>query len=547
MAEVTSPHQRSLQWREVALIALLLTVAAIPLSYVHSIRWIDGGGDTAFLTELANNIASHGRPYTQLNASINAAEPLWGTPAEDVCQSPLSAPNPPEMNQLKRHTYLILYALAPLIWIFDASVVLPTAMVVSFTILLLAMYLLLRERGVTVWGTLPFVLVLTFFPAWSFGVQGQIYADRLFIGFAALCLYLLSRDKPPVGWLILTAVLAASVVERGAIILGGVLIAYAIIYAPSQSRKKTKLVLSLGSAIFLVGVVILKWYLESPYYQGFVSGLFSNFPSFLQNPAFAAKLKIFLIFNVGFLGLLAIFAPRIFFLALLAMSPNILGSVGGAEKTGWLTHYHSVYFPFIVWAAAMGYANLWQWVRRRVFHVLLVGTVMVIGCVALITNPYEDGSLFSKKYSKQNVWAATRNFMEGTFDPNINPMATRIGLARKRYQELLGAIPPGTSVTTLESAMPTLILNHVVHYYPIAIESADYALLVATPKDGGGFRYGGEISYFGPEQKRILNECLNRRLKAAGYNIDTPRELRGGYYLLTRKVGSIPPQPLPHN
>ena len=547
MAEVTSPQQRSLQWKEVLFIALLLTIAAIPLSYVQSIRWIDGGGDTAFLTELSRNIALHGRPYTQLNASINAAEPLWGAEAEVVCRSPLSAPSPPEMNQFKRHTYLILYVLAPFIWVFDASVVLSSAMVASFTILLLAMYLLLRERGVAIWGALPFVLALTFFPAWSFGVQGQIYADRLFVGFAALCLYLLSRDKPPVGWLILMAVLAASAVERGAIILGGVLIAYAIIYAPSQPRKKTKLVLALGSAIFLASVVILKWYLESPYYQGFVSGLFTNFPSLLQNPAFVAKLEIFLLFNLGLFGSLAIFAPRIFFLALLAMSPNILGSMGGAEKTGWLTHYHSIYFPFIAWAAAMGFANLWQLVRRRIFRVLLVGAVMAIGCMALITNPYHDGPLFSKKYSKQNVWAATRNFMEGIFNSSMNPMTTRIGSTRMRYQELHEAIPPGSSVTTLESAMPTLILDHEVHYYPIAIESADYALLVATPKEEGGFRYGGEINYHDQEQKRILNECLNRRLKAAGYNIDTPRELRGGYYLLTRKVGSIPSQPLLHN
>jgi hypothetical protein len=542
MVEVTSSHQRSLPWREVALIALLLTVAAIPLSYVQSIRWIDGGADTAFLTELSRNIALHGWPYTQLNASVNAAELTWGEDAGKVCQSPLSAPNPPEINQFKRHTYFILYALAPLIRAFDASVVLPSAMVASFTVLLLAMYLLLRERGVPVWGALTFVVALTFFPAWSLGVWGQIYSDRLFVGFTALCLYLLSRDKTPVGWLILTAALAASTVERGAVVLGGVLIAYAIIYAPSQPRKKTKLVLVLGGSILLAGVVIIKLYLVSRYDPGFVSGLFTNFPQLLQDPNFVAKLKVFLFFNVGLFGILAIFSPRIFFLALLAMSPNILGSIGGAEKTGWLTHYHSIYFPFIVWAAAMGFANLWQLAKKHVFRVLLAGVVMVIGCIALITNPYPGEPSFSIKHAQSNVWPmAFGNFRELL---KSNQAGTTIGYTKRRYQEVIEAIPQGASVTTLENAMPILILDHEVHYYPIAIESVDYALIEATPKEGGGFSYNGAINYNGPEQKRILNECLNLRLKAAGYNVDSPKKMLGGYYLLTRKSGAISTQPI---
>lgn len=542
----STPRRRS-RWWEASLVALLFMALAMPLAYVHSVRWISGGGDTAFLTELAHNIAFRGVPYTQLNTSINAAELTWGAMAEDVCQSPLAKPNPPEMNQFKRHTYLILYALAPLLWIMDPSTALPSAMVGSFMILLLAMYLLLRERGVAIWGALLFVGALTLFPVWSFGVQGQIYADRLFIGFAAICLYLLSREEPPVGWIILTAALAASVIERGAVILGGALIAYAVIYAPSQPRKKTKLVLVLGGGIFLIAFMILKFYLESPYYQGFVSGLFLGFPHLLQNPDFVAKLKIFLVFNLGLFGCMAIFAPRPFFLALLALLPNIMGTMGGAEKTGWLSHYHSIYLPFIVWAAAMGFANLWQMAQRWTLRVPLAGAVLSIGCIAMITNPGDNLSdpFFSTKYAKKNVWPVTADMLGDYLDPKKDPQATQIGHTLRRYHELREAIPAGASVTTLENAMPSLILDHEVHYYPIAIESADYALIVATPLEGGGFNYGGEISYRDAEQKRILNECLNRRLKAAGYNVDTPNKMLGGYYLLTRNKTTTPAsQPL---
>lgn len=45
-------------------------------------------------------------------------------------------------------------------------------------------------------------------------------------------------------------------------------------------------------------------------------------------------------------------------LALGALVPNLLGSIGGAEKLGWTTHYHSPYFPFLVLAVLLGYARM---------------------------------------------------------------------------------------------------------------------------------------------------------------------------------------------
>ncbi|MBF0293347.1 MAG: hypothetical protein HQK86_14455 [Nitrospinae bacterium] len=134
----------------------------------------------------------------------------------------------------------------------------------------------------------------------------------------------------------------------------------------------------------------------------------------------------------------------------------------------------------------------------------------------------------------------TADMLGDYLDPKKDPQATQIGHTLRRYHELREAIPAGASVTTLENAMPSLILNHEVHYYPIAIESADYALITATPLEAGGFNYGGEVLYRGADQKKILNECLNKRLKAAGYNVDAPKKMLGGYYLLTRNKATIP-------
>ena len=52
-------------------------------------------------------------------------------------------------------------------------------------------------------------------------------------------------------------------------------------------------------------------------------------------------------------------------LALASMLPNLMVTVGGAEKTGFTTHYHAGYIPFLVGFAAVGYSSLINKIRIR--------------------------------------------------------------------------------------------------------------------------------------------------------------------------------------
>jgi hypothetical protein len=79
---------------------------------------------------------------------------------------------------------------------------------------------------------------------------------------------------------------------------------------------------------------------------------------------------------------------RLALIAFGAMLPNILDNIAGAEKTGWSTHYHSVYFPFLVAAALIGFANLWKRVKTKTAQWGLLAAPLAMGAMLLFWDPY---------------------------------------------------------------------------------------------------------------------------------------------------------------
>ena len=52
------------------------------------------------------------------------------------------------------------------------------------------------------------------------------------------------------------------------------------------------------------------------------------------------------------LGIFAFFAGiRVAIIAMACLVPNVIITVGGAEFTGWTTHYHAMYFPILIFTA----------------------------------------------------------------------------------------------------------------------------------------------------------------------------------------------------
>ena len=54
---------------------------------------------------------------------------------------------------------------------------------------------------------------------------------------------------------------------------------------------------------------------------------------------------------------LSFFNFKLLVIAIGSMAPNLLFSVGGAEKIGFSTHYHTYYIPFVICATVISFIN----------------------------------------------------------------------------------------------------------------------------------------------------------------------------------------------
>ena len=74
-----------------------------------------------------------------------------------------------------------------------------------------------------------------------------------------------------------------------------------------------------------------------------------------------------------------------------------------------------------------------------------------------------------------------------------------------------------------------------ISYYPIGIKEADYAIITAQKVDGG-YKYGGFISYLGPEVSAKIDEYLLGKMEEYGYDLKNPVYISPwGHVVIARK------------
>jgi len=223
-------------------------------------------------------------------------------------------------------------------------------------------------------------------------------------------------------------------------------------------------------------------------------------------------------------GIIAIFDWRALLIALGTMLPNIIGSIGGAEKVGWTTHYHSMYFPFLLWAIYRGYSNLYLIAKNKFKYKGVVVVNILVVALTLITlyqYPYYT-------HTKNPLFnhALSRTVIE-------LPRYTKSG---DRYQailigdELSKYIPKGSVVSTVEPLFTRLYKDREIHVYPAGIDRADFVVIPITSSTP---KYIGAASYRTAEEQTVLNTGLVERLGKLGFNIETP-QIVAGYAILKK-------------
>jgi len=476
------------------------------------------------------------KPKSQINKSFNnyLTDVVNALP-DDLCSKPLVADNEDFNYVFEKHGYFSLYLIAPFERIFPAIKIAAFIHAFSFIGLIFAVYLLLRQKKIPKIFSIIFITMIMSHPAWALSFQGQFYNDRQFLLFGFLFIVFLHEkitiNKQSIWPLIIVGILCSLIHERSAGLVGGLTILMLILYRGWPQRWKKKDVI-----IFIAGLSFLTYSLIyiSIFQQNYTTSCFLamncddslSFWSWLTEAytIYSLQTQKFILINIA-LVFFAFFNWRLGLISLIAMMPNILFSIGDAEKTGFVTHYHSFYFPILVASATLGAIKLWNNINKHnklVFSlpflshpsIIQANTMkLVFGGVILLLiifytriQPTSISPIFSF-----NKGGGEDSALFSIFNSDLLKNKQYLGKLRR---EIAADIPENSVVSTTESYFP-IIHNgsRIIHLYPQGIGNADYVIVDFMKDEKGEFNYKRQaFSHKGEKTVIRLNECLSDRL-----------------------------------
>lgn len=511
--------------KEKIVVAVLFLLGLAVFQYATSMNYYASQLDSAMMVGNIETTRTEGRPISQINASalkaIATVVPNTAHPkAEDVCAQPLVEEKVEVVEMFSRHAYVILYALAPLSVIASAQTVAAIFHVAAFVGLLLAVYLCLRNEKLSIPAALLFVALVVVHPGWSASAFGQFYPDRFFILVGFIYVWLLHRRLTNHGdhtfALIITAAIAASLTERAAIMVGISTLVLMMLRRDWRGwTRKDYPIVGVAVASLMYAMLYMKLFQVNQDYGSFFDQALSFFSNISNNEAFRLGIQKFLWVNLPWL-LLSLFEWRLAVLAFVMMLPNLVGSIGGAEKIGWSTHYHSMYFPFLMAAASIGFLHLCKLLDNYWKKWALFSAIGVVASYIAVLNPFVASPFweFDSKNLGKNAFSKAVAILANSGD----------GESIKIYADFnraaADAVPANVSVSSYEGMMPALLgKGRVLHYYPLGIGSDDYLLVSYAKDDKGELKFSGATSYMGLQNLAALDACLNVRI-AKDYQLE---------------------------
>jgi len=211
------------------------------------------------------------------------------------------------------------------------------AALITILPLAIATYLVSKDKNKkSIQDYLPILIVLACYPSIIWASLGQYYPDRIFVAIFPIFLLVLDwmsnhSSSKLVYALLLLYGLTLATTERASLYVA---LACGVYVLRTQFHK----------ILFLV-LAVLSFSWSFFYYKNISTDVYTS--SFFDTARSFAGLNS-LIFSILTLKLLIFHLPGIILLRkmwdlrlmlLLAMIPNLLGNIGGAEKNGWVTHY----------------------------------------------------------------------------------------------------------------------------------------------------------------------------------------------------------------
>ncbi|QDM17961.1 hypothetical protein [Tardiphaga sp. vice278] len=530
---------------ETVVVTVLFAVMSLGLGQFMLVHYFVQAGDSAFIVDLLTRVADgHGLVSTAFNSAYSIF-PIIGIDAEAYCRSEFKSLFR-DVSGLRWHAYLIAYPMAWLTFIpgVTALGVVISSMVASFMGSLLLLALFLRRRGLPILVVIAFLVLLFLCKPWSDAIMGQFYFDRLFLlpGIAlVLCVHLrLSGEKVSFVWIIALTTVCALVTERPAVMIGCFLIGYPVLCRGlgALRSRDCRWLMALGVACLVYVALYVALLQDSPYKDvlGGAAAIAALKAALLPGGTYQPQtMKLFAVLLPFFI--LAALEWRLCLVAAGAILPNLLLTIGGAEKNNFFTHYHMAYLPFLVAAATLGLLRIWSLFRpwlnadarwfspRRV--AFTGGTAAVLALMAVYSDRINTGDVSRTfVFNDPGTRALPTSLVPGLSNPLVDAWADQGRFLR----EFVSDIPDNSTVSTPEWLQPALVKRRgmVFDYAPIGLGANQYMILLYNPESGGelvlqvpSFRSGDEVNR--------IRACIQSRVDAY-YTVMKQQEYRGGRY-----------------
>ncbi|MDZ4726967.1 MAG: DUF2079 domain-containing protein [Leptospira sp.] len=523
---------------EIRIVSFFFSILLIAFTYSLTLNWIRSFGDSAFLSELIENIANTGHASSNLLSSSHEMEMkahIYSMKAEQIKQTALKATDYQNEYVLKYHTYFILYLIAPLNWIIPINILLPFLTALAFTGILFVTYLFLRKNNVSVLGSFLFCFLISVHPAWNHAIQGEFYVDRFFMLIGLLLIFQINDRKPNYLLIFFINLICLISNDRIGLYTGAFSLGYSVLFFKRDNIRYSVFLFWLGIvsicyAIFAMKVLLTKVGAGGTYDSWLSVSVFTNFLDYLKEyPNAFDNFLLFSLINILILTVFGFLKWQIVIITLGSMIPNILGNIGGAEKSGWTTHYHSNYFPILIWALAISYISFFDKRKSsKKSKPLAYLFVLIFILFYLFFNPFSlKERSFDFKRIESNAFLVTWNaIISGEDHPSYKLYETA--------EKMRNFIPEGSSVSSINYATSFLYKNRKIYYYPLAIDEADYVVLRYDNLDVSPPYYSVWVNY-DPEENIKLNKLLNIRLKEVGYDVYHPKLFDFNFAILERK------------
>lgn len=484
-------------------------------SYIFlGLLYYSQGIDSAGLVDLIAKVAAgKGLVSPSYNSFYSALPEMFDTSSQQYCYGQIKNTFA-DASFMRWHPYLVAWLLALPVKL-GATPLAVSKLSISISTFGFLFYILywLHSQKVPLVLCILFVACIFAWAPWAQGAFGQFYFDRLFLlpmtAFIVLMHGYIQR-KNNLGWaIVLLALLIDTISERPTIMLTGFLLGYPILYGGTKTLKDRRCWLLFALAIMnIIWLFYFIKYIQLDQTGSYtITGILNNFHALYQSddPLYAKNLKLFAILLP--FAILTLANWRMALIGIGAVVPNLFATIGGAEKTNFLTHYHSTYIPFLITAAAFGLLAMSnRWSQKRWF---LPSMICALALIFFYNHYINDKDLTQAIAFKKPVWRYHTNAVFPFSDASVYSGFKEM---EDQTKALAAKIPPGATVTMEEVYMPAVMeMGHEVNYLPVNLFKNDYVVAV--------YPHGSKmpsVTNYGPRKEEIqacYAEILKRSFK----------------------------------